>query len=212
MNPLRSAFVEGATLVQQLLVSDALEARWDEPSCLREFSVRGLAGHLVRAVTSVGTYLDQPAPAGGDPISPARYYLLAVDEPDIDARVHAQIRARGEAEAAGGRGDLAERLTLAIDDLRHRLGQEPEDRLVQVYGGLILRLDDYLVTRIVELAVHADDLGESIGMVCPEMPPQVTGPAIAALVGTARLRHGDVAVLRALTRRERDAVEALRVL
>jgi len=28
----------------------------------------------------------------------------------------------------------------------------------------------------------------------------------------ARGRHGDVAVLRALTRRERDAVEALRVI
>jgi len=32
------------------------------------------------------------------------------------------------------------------------------------------------------------------------------------LVGVARIRHGDLAVLRALTRRERDQAQALRVL
>jgi len=32
------------------------------------------------------------------------------------------------------------------------------------------------------------------------------------LVGVARIRHGDMAVLRALARRERDPVQALRVL
>ncbi len=36
--------------------------------------------------------------------------------------------------------------------------------------------------------------------------------AIEALVDVARVRHGDLAVLRALTRRERDSSEALRVL
>jgi hypothetical protein len=34
---------------------------------------------------------------------------------------------------------------------------------------------------------------------------------ISTLVQIARLRHGDMAVLRALTRRERDLVQALRV-
>jgi hypothetical protein len=35
---------------------------------------------------------------------------------------------------------------------------------------------------------------------------------VTVLVGAARHRHGDAAVLRALTRRERDDVGALRVL
>jgi hypothetical protein len=36
--------------------------------------------------------------------------------------------------------------------------------------------------------------------------------AIDTLVEVARLRHGDTAVLRALARRERDSVAALRVM
>ena len=44
--------------------------------------------------------------------------------------------------------------------------------------------------------------------------PQGSAPvtAIDVLVGVARIRHGDMAVLRALARRERDQVQALRVL
>jgi hypothetical protein len=36
--------------------------------------------------------------------------------------------------------------------------------------------------------------------------------AVETLVEVARLRHGDTAVLRALSRRERDPADALRVL
>jgi hypothetical protein len=35
--------------------------------------------------------------------------------------------------------------------------------------------------------------------------------AFANLVEVARVRHGDLAVLRAFTRRERDSVDALRI-
>jgi hypothetical protein len=42
--------------------------------------------------------------------------------------------------------------------------------------------------------------------------PVATGLVIATLVEVARIRHGDAATIRALTRRERDTVDALRVL
>ena len=41
---------------------------------------------------------------------------------------------------------------------------------------------------------------------------EAQAPAIETLLEVARLRHGDLAVLRALARRERDPVRALRVM
>jgi hypothetical protein len=56
-----------------------------------------------------------------------------------------------------------------------------------------------------------EDLCVSVGIATPELPAEASGEAIRTLVEVARLGHGDAAVLR-LTRRERDAVEALRVM
>jgi hypothetical protein len=77
---------------------------------------------------------------------------------------------------------------------------------------MVLTLDDYLGTRLVELCVHVDDLAVSGGEPAPSLPEGATGRAVEILVDVARLRQGDPGVLRALTRRERDPVEALRVL
>jgi hypothetical protein len=73
-----------------------------------------------------------------------------------------------------------------------------------------MRLDDYLVTRIVELAVHADDLATSVGLES-SLPPAALAMAVHSLVDVVRVRHGDLAVLRALSRRERQTPELLRV-
>jgi hypothetical protein len=99
-----------------------------------------------------------------------------------------------------------------IEHLKLRLAGEPEDRRIRVFKDLVLLLDDYLVTRIIELTVHTDDLAVSVGLPTPEFPASATALAIEALVDVAIPRNGDLAVLRALTRRERDEVEALRVL
>lgn len=74
-----------------------------------------------------------------------------------------------------------------------------------------MSLDGYLQTRCVELAVHLEDLALSVNS--PVRAPEgAVALAVDVLVAAARARHGDQAVLNALTRRERDAEEALRVL
>ena len=60
--------------------------------------------------------------------------------------------------------------------------------------------------------VHADDLAVSLEVAPPPLPAAAFGSAITTLIEVARICHGDAAVLRALTRRERDTVAALRVL
>ncbi|MBW3668826.1 MAG: maleylpyruvate isomerase N-terminal domain-containing protein [Actinobacteria bacterium] len=183
------------------------------PSALGEFSVRGLAGHLVRATTSVEAYLDGPEPEDV-PIGPAEYYAAAVGD-DIDvlaSPLHRSIRERGEELAADGHAALVATLDAALDRLHLRLMDERPDRRLRVFKGLVMTLDDYLVTRMVELLVHIDDLAVSVGLPTPEPSPEAVDDAVRVLVDVARLRHGDVAVLRALTRRERDPHHALRVL
>ncbi|MGH2754699.1 MAG: maleylpyruvate isomerase N-terminal domain-containing protein [Actinomycetota bacterium] len=211
MNPRRTAFIECSEISLALLRSPEVEEHWDEPSALPEFTVRGLAGHLVRGTGSVKAYLDRDEP-DGEPIGHAAYYAAAVDVSDIASPLHVAVRERGEEQAAGGYRALLEQHADELNHLRLRLPGEPEDRRVQVFKDLVLLLDDYLATRAVELTVHIDDLAVSVGLPTPELPPVTAELAIGTLVDVARLRHGDLSVLRALARRERDDIEALRVL
>jgi hypothetical protein len=212
MNPIRRLFLESAVASAELLARDEVRNRWDEPSALEQFSIRGLAGHLVRATGSVEAYLARAEPVGQAPISAAQYYATAVDTPDIHSELHVAVRAKGEAEAAEGYDALLERLRQMTDRLEHRLAVEPDGRLVEVFKGLVLTLDDYLVTRLIEQLVHMDDLAVSVDVDTPPPPPGAMDVVLGALVDIARWRHGDLAVLRSLARRERDAVQALRVL
>ena len=211
MNSLRQTFLDTAVVARDLLADDAVAQRWDEPSALDKFTVRGLAGHLVRATTSVLAYLDR-GEATGDPITPDEYYARAVAEPDIDSDLHRAIRDRGEKQAAGGHVALVETLDSNLARLRVVLEAEPEDRLISVLAGMVLTLDHYLVTRIIELVVHIDDLAVSVDLPIQEVPGDAYRIAIEALVSVARFKQGDLAVLRALSRRERDDGNALRVL
>lgn len=212
MNEIRALYLETAAAARRLLTSEAVASRWDEPSALAEFSVRGLSGHLVRAVTSVVVYLEREEPAGQSPITPAEYYMPAVAEKDIHSELSRSVRSRGEEQAEGGRDALIGRMDEAFTYLEKDLEAESEERLVIVFQDMVLTLNDYLITRIIELVVHIDDLAFSLGVEAPPIPRRAFDLAIGGLVDVARHEHGDIAVIRALTRRERDEVEALRVL
>jgi hypothetical protein len=71
-----------------------------------------------------------------------------------------------------------------------------------------LTLDDFLLTRLVEVAVHVGDPAVSVGLPTPPLPADVTGPVLDLLARLAVRRHGPVAVLRALTRVERAPISA----
>jgi len=219
MSDIREVFCAAADATAVLLDEAALLEGFDGPSALAEFSVRGLAGHLLRTMTSVEGYLDAPEPeadpgTGVGAVSAAGYYAAVLgDAPvDIHDELNRSVRQRGAESAPGAPEGFAAVWAETAERLRRRLAAEPAGRLVQVFGGLVLDLDDYLVTRLVELVVHGDDLAVSLGVAAPHRDPAATALVIDTLVEVARRRHGDAAVLAALTRRERDDVEALRVL
>lgn len=218
LNDIRSAFLEASGVALTLMRDDRIREAWDEPSALPLMSVGALAGHLKRATGSVEAYLDRPEPEA-EPVSPAEYYAAALSDPEqtgggpnLESKLHVAIRQRGQDEAAPGYDGVLQAWEDAGVRLKQRLESEPEDRRVDVFKGICLLLDDYLITRMIEIVVHTDDLAVSVGAETPTMPPLAMDLATEALVDTARVRHGDVAVMRALTRRERDSLEALRVL
>lgn len=171
-------------------------------------TIGALAAHLVRAVTAVEVGLDSQVRQAEDPVSAAAYFARITN--DTSSPLNVGVRARAAEIAGGGHRHCVDLLDRAVDHLRVRLHEAPEDRLVAVADGYVLRLDEYLATRIVELVVHTDDLCVSLGVDTPTLP--ALDVAIATLVEVAAFRHGELAVVRALARRERDQEEALRVL
>jgi hypothetical protein len=206
-----SVLLEALDTVAPLLTAPELREHWNDPSALVDWSVAGLAGHLARAPRVLLDYLEAPDPQG-PPIDGLAYHDAVLPESfDASDPVHVGIRTRGEEFASGGPEALMANFTEAHAALAARLPSEPPERLLRVVNGIVIRLDDYLRTRLVELVVHADDLAISIGVPPPTLSPTLTDEVITHLVAVARRRHGDPAVIRALTRRERDSVEALRI-
>lgn len=209
MNEIRSAFLEASRGIRPLLEAPELTARWNEESALPRFSIRGLAGHLVRAVQGAVAYLAQDVPEGAEPVAAPDYYAQVLWS--LGESGNKEVMVRGEENAAGGIEELVAAYDKTLVDLEVALNSEPEDRLIRVFMDVVLRYDDYLPSRMCELLIHADDLAVSLGVDPPPPPHAASEVAIDHLVDVARRVHGDRAVLIALSRRERDTVNALRV-
>ena len=204
MTSTRDAFVQAATSAAALLRDPAVAASWDSPSVLREFSVAGLAGHLARQVLAVPRVLAQPVPADS-PVSLLDHYArVSWIDAGLDDEANVEIRRGGEGEAADGAAALAAKTAVAVEALRSALPAEPAGLLVRPsWVSWTLTLDDFLITRMMEIAVHSDDLALSVGVTTPALPPAVLDPVLELLTRLAVRRHGATAVLRALSRSER---------
>ena len=71
------------------------------------------------------------------------------------------------------------------------------------WQGWALTTEDFLVTRLMEIMVHSDDLAASVGLPTPEFPEPVVAAVLGLLSAVAVDRHGQTAVLRALSRPQR---------
>lgn len=202
-----ATWVAGARAVLAALDQQAVSSAWDRPSVLADQAVSSLAGHLARGgVWVVGDYLAGDVPTGEADIASAAAYVddLVSSLTDDD---HRGIRDRGAAVAAVGHPHLVRTLRSRLEELAPRVGEESPDRLVAVFGGLTIRFEDYLVTRVVEQVVHLDDLARSIDGATVEVPGAARALADALGLEVLRRRHGDDAVTRVLYRREfRDLV------
>jgi hypothetical protein len=204
MTSVRSAYDAAAEFAVGLLGDPAVAAHWAEPSALAEMSVGALAAHLARQVVNVQLVLAEPA--GAEPPIPLleHYARAAWIGAGLQGAPNVAIRRDSEDAAVAGPAALAASTASAAADLRAQLAAEPADRAVLLpWGPWSLTLDDMLITRIMEIAVHGDDLACSVGLPDVQLPDAVADIATGLLVRLAMRRHGQAAVLRALARQER---------
>ncbi|MBN6057194.1 maleylpyruvate isomerase N-terminal domain-containing protein [Nonomuraea sp. RK-328] len=200
----RTSYLTAAESAVALLGDPAVAAAWDKPSALTEFSVAGLAGHLGHQLVRVDGLLAAEATPGVEPIGLLEHYARSPwVEAGLDHEINVGIRRAGEESAAAGPAALASTTAELLDRQRATLPDEPADRVLDLPSGWSLLLDDFLMTRMIELVVHSDDLAASVGVETPALPARVVDPVVDLLARLAVHRHGATAVIRTLSRAER---------
>ncbi len=198
---IRRAYLDAATVAVGLLAEPAVAASWEQPSALPRMTVGGLAAHLALQITRVPGELD--AAVQHSPIELIDHYGRSTwVGADINNESNTGIRRLADDTAAPGPAAVLARAGEELDRLRDRLPGEPGDRLVH-RPAWALSLDDVLVTRLLEITVHCDDLAVSVGVPTPELPGPAVQQVLDLLVQLAVRRHGTTAVLRTLSRAER---------
>jgi uncharacterized protein (TIGR03083 family) len=189
-----ATFASAATAFARL-VHDIPSSKWDGPG-LGEWDLRSLVGHTSRSLITVSTYLQTTADRE-DLATPQEYYTrvnpsaLGMDPAAVVERGRRAGRELGDDPAAAVDGLVEQALRVLA-----RAG----DPLIQVIGGLGIRLHTYLPTRVFELAVHSLDVARAAGLSFA-LPEDVLADAavLATRVGVA-LGQGET-VLSALTGR-----------
>jgi hypothetical protein len=201
---IRDDFLTVGESAATLLRKPAVVAAWAEPSALAEFSVGGLAGHLAFQVLAIPEIVAAPIPT--EPVISVLDHYARVEwiDADLHDEISLRIRGGGDLVAADGPEVLADRLDSALTKLRRDLpGIEDRPVRISLWGSWSLRLDDMLLTRLMELAVHSDDLAASVALPTPELPPSAVELVVGLLTRLSVRRHGATAVLRTLSRAER---------
>jgi hypothetical protein len=201
-----ASFVDAARIALDLASTPEVKAGWlDESSCAG-MTVGGLAHHLVQQAGNTVRLLElEPVAEPAIPLL-EHYARAAWVEAGPDDEVNVSVRAGADAAAAAGPDDVLahgtaalERLPALLHEHHHRI----PDQVRIPWQGWSLTTGDFLVTRAMEIVVHADDLASSVGLDTPEFPDDVVADVLALLSGVAVRRHGQAAVVRALSRPQR---------
>lgn len=206
LSRLDAPFLTAASISLRLTRRPEVSDYWREPSALPEMSVGALACHLGRQTVRAAELL--PAPTDVPPLDCAdAHYRRAAwvtttspDDPPND-------RSTDDAEAALGPSALDDRVAKGLETVRALLASGDARAVVLIpWQGWSLRRDDFLLTRLLEIVVHAADLAVSVGVGTPEFPDEVFAPVRDLLVRLAVERHGQSAVISTLSRSERSQV------
>jgi len=177
-----------------------VETAWQNDSVLPGHTVGSLVGHVAAGtVWVVGPQLDAELPDQEvDYEIAADFFAVASDLLTDDD--HATIRGRAAAVAEMGHEQVVAETVLRLAELRPRLVSEPLDRVLRVYLDKVMRLGDFLWTRVVEQVVHLDDLARSIGIEPWPNPADAEALVISCGAEIGRRRHGGAAMIRTLYR------------
>ena len=189
--------------LRTLLDDPAVESSWDKESACPPFTVGGLVAHIQVGLAWFAKLLD--GPRLHDPavrLVPGEHYPTVVGQL-ADADNEAMV-AHANARAGKGPDVICVRLNGDVSRLAgHAPTLDERDVLdLRPAWPFAMRVGDFASSRLCEVVIHADDVACSVGVtVTPDAT--VVDVLVDLLTRTARARHGDLAVIRALTRAER---------
>lgn len=143
------------------------EAQWARPTRCEPWSVREVLGHIRVVVGWLPQMLEGPAPAGSEAAAAAAVTAAQYYRPDARfspstnaARIElARARAAGHADGAGLAGDF----TATWQQVYRSCRDEPSGRVVRTRHGDAMLLSEFLLTRVLEVAVHGLDMADALG-------------------------------------------------
>lgn len=197
-------YLSAAVVATKLLHHPAVAAAWQAPSALEKMSVGALAAHLSRQIVLIPGIVAAAIP-DDEPLGLLDHYSrVQWRGADLDDEVNRSIRETGQATAEPGPAAIAAEAQAAAVELPQVLAGEADGRAVRLpWTGWALTLEDFLVTRTMEIVVHSDDLAVSVGIPTPEFPAGSVEAVVDLLTRLSIQRHGPMALVRALSRAER---------
>ncbi|UUW88197.1 maleylpyruvate isomerase N-terminal domain-containing protein [Nocardioides sp. WV_118_6] len=201
-----ASFVDAARIALDLARTTEVKAAWSLESSCAGMTVGGLAHHLVQQAGHTVRLLSLE-PVAEPPIPLLEHYARAAwveAGPDDEANV--SVREGADAAAAAGPDDVVAHGAAALERLPavlHEHHTRIPDQVRIPWQGWSLTTGDFLVTRAMEIVVHADDLASSVGLATPEFPEDLVTDVLGLLGAIALRRHGQAAVVRTLSRPQR---------
>lgn len=200
----RPDVVIAADIAFSLASDPAVSASWDAESACAGMTVGGLAHHLVGQIRHIVNLLAAP-PTDQPPIPLLEHYERAawVGAP-ADDEANTSIRDSDNAAADAGPAAVLGEIPPLLDRLPGLLvALRSPDTIFIPWQGWALATDDFLVMRSMELVVHSDDLAASVGLPTPTFPDSTAAHVVDLLAAIAMRRHGQAAIVRALSRPQR---------
>jgi hypothetical protein len=200
----RRAFLEAVDATWVLAASPEVREAWQQESSCVGMTVGGLTHHLLNQPGNTARAL-RADPGAEAPITIAEHYARAAwVQAGLDDQVNVDIRDGDNARAEAGADAVLAQAREHIEALPALLAQAREPDVVHIpWQGWSLTTADFLTTRMMEMVVHGDDLADSVGLPTPTYPDAVIEPVLQLLTGVAMRRHGQTAVVRALSRPQR---------
>jgi hypothetical protein len=225
-------YFEALAAFNRLLADEAVQRAWSRPPLVKGgYTVGGVAVHVSTANATIKTWMDKPPADDITVVSAAEYYvgtcLMPARGPDFasgppklvalaaaTAPLHGQlVTMANETAAKRGHSGVSASLVSTEEFLRDRLPDIGLDQVLDLRPflpvGITLR--DTLINRTTELIIHGDDVAVGSEIALPQPQPTSLSIAFSTLLDTSRTMHGDLAVLRALTRRERAPADVFPV-
>ncbi|WP_051393467.1 maleylpyruvate isomerase family mycothiol-dependent enzyme [Glycomyces arizonensis] len=155
--------------------------QWARPSRCEPWDAAALLAHITGAVGRLPRMLDAEPPAAAT-VTAAGYY-----RPDVRFSPEATTNRIDEAaaNAAAGGPAVADAFTATWKTIADRCRAEAPGRLVTTRHGDPMTLDDFMTTRVVEVAVHGIDLADAVG------EPRWTTPEAARCIVALLLETPD---------------------